>query len=183
MKGKKFNLKAIPLKNYLIALGIVILVTFGSLYIFKWIEVYNEKKVATSYLMDNKVLVYEIKELSEIEAALSETPSDYFVFVTYNKNEDTFELEKELEPVITDYNLQQYIYYVNVTDMMDDDNYLDKINKSLGLDKGTIEKVPSILYFTDGELAVDGIVEREDELMINAGDFEKLLEIKGIQKK
>ena len=56
---------------------------------------------------------------------------------------------------------------------MDSDNYLTRLNSAFNTDK--ITTVPIILYFKDGEL-ID-TVTRDDANIINAGDFQKLLDI------
>ena len=45
--------------------------------------------------MKTKTLVYEVKDLSEIEAVFSETPNEYFVYVSYTGSEDVYNLEEE----------------------------------------------------------------------------------------
>ena len=40
-----------------------------------------------------------------------------------------------------------------------------------------ISEIPVILYYKNGSLVNDGIVQREDNNPINAGDFQKLLDI------
>ena len=56
---------------------------------------------------------------------------------------------------------------------MDSDNYLTRLNNAFNTDE--ITTVPIILYYRDGEL-VD-TVTRDDANVINAGDFQKLLDI------
>ena len=56
---------------------------------------------------------------------------------------------------------------------MDSDNYLTRLNNAFNTDE--ISTVPIILYFKDGEL-ID-TVTRDDDNVINAGDFQKLLDI------
>ena len=56
---------------------------------------------------------------------------------------------------------------------MEEDNYLTRLNNAFNTDK--ITTVPIILYFKEGKL-VD-TVTRDDNNVINAGDFQKLLDI------
>ena len=66
--------------------------------------------------------------------------------------------------------------------MMKKDNYLDELNKALGLEENKITQVPTIIFFKDGVVEDDSIITREDNNIMQAGDFAKLLDIKGIQK-
>ena len=62
---------------------------------------------------------------------------------------------------------------INVKDMLNEDNYLTRLNNAFETDK--ITKVPVILYYKDGKVV--NIVHRNDNNVINAGDFQKLLDI------
>ena len=181
-KENKAVEKKINSKNYVVVAVIFLILILGSLYLYKWYDVYTEEQVSTSYLMKTKTLVYEVKDLSEIEAVFSETPNEYFVYVSYTGSEDVYNLEEELKPIIEEYKLKDYIYYINVTDMMKKDNYLDELNKALGLEENKITQVPTIIFFKDGVVEDDSIITREDSNIMQAGDFAKLLDIKGIQK-
>ncbi len=179
----KKSVSKVPTKNYLIVGVIVLVVLLGSLYIYKWYDVYTENKIANSYLMTSKTLVHEIDDLSAIETVFGETvPNEYFVYVSYTKSKKIYELEKELKPIIDDYNLKDYIYYINVTNMMQESDYLAKLNDALGLTENKITEVPTMIYFKDGEVDASSIITREDDNIMQAGDFAKLLDIKGINK-
>ena len=56
---------------------------------------------------------------------------------------------------------------------MNEDNYINRLNNAFNTDK--IKKVPVILYFKNGKV-VDTVV-RNDNNMINASDFQHLLDI------
>ena len=64
-------------------------------------------------------------------------------------------------------------YYLNIENIMDQDNYLTRLNNAFNTDK--ISTVPIILYYKNGELV--NTVTRDDDNIINAGDFQKLLDI------
>ena len=89
-------------------------------------------------------------------------------------------MEKELKSIIVDYKLSDKFYYLNVTDIKDDKDVIDKINDSLGLEGKEITKIPTIIYVKEGNI-VD-VITRDDDHLMNAGDFEKLLEINKIEK-
>jgi hypothetical protein len=153
---------------------VILLVAF---YIFKWQQTKEKEKLATSYLLETGTVNLEIKDLNEVSQILSEAPSDYFVLITYNNNEDTYTLEEGIKEIIDDYKLNDSFYYLNVTDIINTDNYLARINNAFDTDE--IKKVPVILYYSNGKL-VD-TVSRIDDNIINAGDFQKLIDIYEIE--
>ena len=61
----------------------------------------------------------------------------------------------------------------------DKENYLADLNKSLNLDQ-EVKQVPTIIYVKEGKV-VD-IIERNDDNMMNVGDFQKLLDIYYVTK-
>ncbi len=178
-KAKK--MKEIPLKNYLIAGIILVLLVLITNYFFNWYKLSQEERVANSYLITEKVLTYELNDIEELTTTLNaaELPNEYFVLISYTKTEETYELEKDLAPVIEDYNLNDKMYYVNVTDYKNEPNFLSDLNQAFGFTESIIKTIPTILFFEEGELAIDGMVIREDEHMINSGDFVKILDIHG----
>ena len=97
--------------------------------------------------------------------------NDVFIFITSLNDEEEYNLEKDLRKVIKDNNLKDnfYIYFKN-----DSDN----LNELFGIDENN--KTPTILYYKNGNL-VDK-VERNDEKMIEAADFAKLLDMYELSK-
>ena len=63
--------------------------------------------------------------------------------------------------------------YLNVTDLLEEENYLDKINELLNLEDTKIEKLPAIIYFKDNELVK--ILDSKLSLL-KSTDFYRLLE-------
>ena len=181
MAKKKESIKEIPKGNYVIAIVIILLAIIITFYAFKWYEIAQREKIAESYLMSTNTIIHEIKNLNELDAVLIEAPEDYFIYISYTNSKEVYKLEEKLKPIIKAYNLKEEFYFLNITDIMDKDNYLDDVNKALDLPIN-IEKVPTILYFIDGSLVVDGVVARLDEKIIEAGDFQHLLDIFEIDK-
>lgn len=106
---------------------------------------------------------------------LSETPNYYFLYISYTNDEDIYNLEKELKPLIDEYHLQNSFYFLNVTDFKDtNQDYKDDIAEALEIDKNIISKVPIILYFKDGKLATKNGIFTADQ-------FKDLLETQDIK--
>ncbi len=168
------NERFIPIKNYVIAFGIVVAAVLLTIYGFAWYNVLKEGKVSQSYLVKEKVISNEIQSLDEVEAIFAEVPDEYFIYISYTGSEEIYNMEKELKKVINKYELNDQIYYLNVTEIKEKDDYIDKINKSLNLEE-KVTQVPTIIYIKEGKV-VD-IIKRSDDNMMNVGDFQKLLDI------
>ena len=158
-------------RNIYIIIGIVIVLAVVGFYFFRLQQARNEEKLNSSYLISSGTVSLEIKNLDEVSQILLESPTEYFVLITYTGNEDTYNLEEGIKTIIDDYKLSDSFYYLNIESIMDSDNYLTRLNSAFNTDK--ITTVPIILYFKDGEL-IDSVT-RDDANIINAGDFQKLL--------
>ena len=176
----KKNEKFIPVKNYILAAIIVVVIIGLTWYGFAWYNVLKENKISTSYLVKEKYISNEIADLNEIGDIFTEAPDSYFVYISYTGDEQVYNMEKSIKDLIKEYNLSEQIYYLNVTSIKDEENYLDKINETLNLTDRKVVKVPSILYFYEGKL-VEMTDTKSDGLMTKS-DFQKLIEIVNIKK-
>lgn len=171
----KKNEKYIPTKNYVVALIIILVVIFGTLYAFEWYKIAKENKVQTSYLTKNNVIQPEMKSIEEVKSVFSEMPDNYFVYISYNGEEDIYNMEKDLKDVIVEYKLNDIFYFINVTDMKNNDNYKDELNETLNLKDQKIDKIPTILYFKNGNIAKNGIVKSDNDYL-SVDDFRQFLD-------
>ncbi|MCI8671013.1 MAG: hypothetical protein HFI36_03120 [Bacilli bacterium] len=166
--------KSLSMKNYLAACLLILGIVLVVLYFYKWHQVKEEEKYLNSYLVNTGTVNLEMSDIKEINTVLSETPSYYFVYISYTKEEDVYNLEKELKPLITEYDLQNNFYYINVTDIKEkNENFKEDIAKELKIDSKEIKKVPIILYFKEGKLVQSGVHD--------AKSFEKLLKDNNIK--
>jgi hypothetical protein len=180
MTGVKKNERYIPIKNYVLAAVIVVVMILLTIYGFAWYRVLKENKVSTSYLVKEKIISNEIKGLDEVNDVFSEAPAKYYLYISYTGSEEIYNMEKDLKKVINSYGLNDLFYFLNVTEIKNEKDYIDSINETLSLKDQKIKQIPTIIYFNDGEV-VD-IVERYDNNIMNVGDFEKLLEINKVTK-
>lgn len=172
---KKKEKTEVNYRTYYI-IGIVLMsIALIAFYIYRVNQVKNTEQMQSSYLLSSGTINLEIKNLEEVDQILSEAPNDYFVLISYTNNQDTYNLEKGLKTIIDKYSLSDRFYYLDVTSIMNDENYLTRINNAFDTD--LITMVPTILYYKNGKLATDGVVQRIDKNPINAGDFQKLLDI------
>lgn len=176
----KKNETFIPVKNYVLAALIVVVIIGLTWYIFAWYKVFQENKVATSYLVQEKYISQEITDLSTVNDVFSEAPDSYFVYISYTGDEQIYNMEKTLKNLIKEYNLSDNLYYLNVTSIKDEANYMEKINTALGLTDRKVTKVPTILYFYEGELVE--MTNTQSQSLMTESDFQKLIDISDIQK-
>ncbi len=180
MAKKKNNY--IPTKNYIIAIFISISAIFLTYYFFSWYHLYQENEYSESYLLRTNTISLEVNDINEIESTFTEAPNEYFVYIGYRNDENVYKLEKQLKKVIDKYNLNDNFYYIDVTTLKEEPNYLENLNQALNLDNEKITQVPTILFYQNGNLAKEGIITREDQKLMEIGDFEKLLDIYEIKK-
>ena len=157
----------------LIGSAIVVVLILLVFYIYQWQKVKNQEKYMNSYLLDSGTVSLEIKNLDEVSQILTESPNEYFVLITYTGDKETYELEEDIKNIIDDYKLSDSFYYLNIKNLLKEDNYLNRLNNAFNTDK--ITAVPIILYYKD-DVLID-TVSRVDDNIINAGDFQKILDI------
>lgn len=157
----------------LIVSAIVVVLILLVFYIYQWQKVKNQEKYMNSYLLDSGTVSLEIKNLDEVSQILTESPNEYFVLITYTGDKETYELEKDIKSIVDDYKLSDSFYYLNIKNLLKEDNYLNRLNNAFNTDK--ITAVPIILYYKD-DVLID-TVSRVDDNIINAGDFQRILDI------
>lgn len=160
-------------KSFILIIGSILLLALVIFYTYRVNKVKETEKFSTSYLVNTGTVSLEIKNLEEVSQILAESPTEYFVLITYTGNKDTYKLETGLKTIIDKYKLSDSFYYLNIKEMLNEDNYLTRLNNAFETDK--ITKVPTILYYKDGKI-ID-VVRRNDNNIINASDFQKVLDI------
>ena len=175
MPKKKAETRNVPTKNYVIAIFVFLAIILTSLYALKWYQVKEKELYRESYLIKSGAVSFEIKDLFELKQVIQETPDTYFVFIGYRDNKDEYILEKELKPLITQYNLKDIFYYVDATDVINKDNYKSEYNKYLNLTNEKITKAPVLLYFKEGTYKLfDENIKIEFKNLLEKEDFEKI---------
>ncbi len=163
----------VPRKVAIIVIVAVIALVLIAVYIYWWVDTKKEERLMNSYLLSSGTISLEIKNLDEVDQILSEAPSEYFILINFTGDEDAYNLEEGLKTIIDNYKLADCFYYLNITNLKEEDNYLARLNTAFNTDK--ITTTPIILYYQNGSL-VD-TVKRLDNNYINAGDFQHLLDI------
>ena len=109
---------------------------------------------------------------NEIQNASLEFSPDTFLYISYTGDQDIYNFEVKLKKILKDNELIDNFIYLNVTELMEQDNYLTNLNKTLGLEKNTLKKLPGIIYYKDNK-AIDLIDSNVG--LINTGNFIQLL--------
>lgn len=146
-KSKKNNINFKKLFYFIIGFLLIIFLIW---YIISWKNVKQEEKLMNSYLITSNTLSVEIKDLSETVQVLKESPSEYFVYISYTNDEKVYSFEKKLKKLIDNYNLKDEFYFVNVTNIKDDENFNSEINDTFNTK--LISNIPCILHFKNNEL-------------------------------
>ena len=122
-KSKKNNINFKKLFYFIIGFLLIIFLIW---YIISWKNVKKEEKLMNSYLITSNTLSVEIKDLSETIQVLKESPSEYFVYISYTNDEKVYSFEK------------------------DDENFYKEINNTFNTK--LINNIPCILHFKNNEL-------------------------------
>lgn len=146
-KSKKNNINFKKIFYFILGFLLIIFLIW---YIISWKNVKQEEKLMNSYLITSNTLSVEIKDLSETVQVLKESPSEYFVYISYTNDEKIFNFEKKLKKLIDNYNLKDEFYFVNVTNINDDENFYSEINDTFNTK--LINNIPCILHFKNNEL-------------------------------
>jgi len=166
----------IGFKKYLYAFLILIGGILFTLYMFEWYQVKREEKLMTSYLITSNTIQSSIEDLDSLNQIRQEAPTDYFMYISYTGNEEVYNLEKELKRVIDKYKLNDIFYYVDLTDLKNNnENYLNDVKNKLQIKE--LDKLPVIIYVSEGKILNSNILDGINKTMLKAEDLEQLLEI------
>ncbi len=126
------------------------------------------KSCNESYLISSDTIYLVVNNINEIKSVFLEAPNYYFVYISSLCNENAYNLEKELKPLIDEYQLQNNFYFLDVTNFKDSNlDYKNDIALALDIDQNIISDIPVILYFKDGKLLND---------IFTAEEFKNILE-------
>ena len=154
--------------NWLLFLIAVILVCFiaGKLY-----GVYQTSKLKESVL----TRVVGTIQYDDIDNATKELVSDDFIFISYVKSAEVRKLETKIKSKILENDLQNNFYYLDATDLMLENDYIDSLNKKFKLkDSNKIQALPALLYYKNGKFVKT--ITSTSEQMMTSDEFNKLLD-------
>ncbi len=168
------NMSVMAIVTVLLA-AILVVIYMVTLFMKAQEVTYSEAWKDKSYLVEKELA----PKISCDELANATLGNESFIFVL-SYSEEAFELEKDMAKLIKEYHLQDDFYVYTLDDNCGPISEPESIvGQNLKLTKG-LNKIPAILFYRNGSL--EEVVEREDEKMIEIGDFQKLLDIYEISK-
>ncbi len=161
--------KKINTKNYLILIGMVILVISACFATNNLYKVIKENQISKSPLATNEVLYEDLKNTTvEINA-------DTFLVVSYVHDEEVHNNEKAIKKLMNKHNLIDNVMYLDITEYRTDKNFLKEINETLNLhDNLQIKKFPAVIYYKEG---VPTYIDDSTDHVLNSGDFEQIIDM------
>lgn len=160
MKKKNKTGKYFTTKSYLYLFATLLIIGFIIWYTLSWLSVKKEERLMTSYLVSSGTVTYEITDLNEINQVFQELPTDYFVYISYENDEDIYKLEKGLKKAIDNYGLKDVFYYINISDIKESETLITDLNDSFNTTK--IKYTPCLLYYKNGQF--EDILQLKDGL-------------------
>lgn len=169
--------KKVPTRNYIILVGLVILVVclcMALSHLYNLIE-NNKIKVSPLSSTSNEITLDELKK------AKVDLPADVFLVVGYTKDKVMNKHEKEIAKVLTKNNLMDSVYYIDAYDYLDNKEYVEELNQVLKIDeKKQLKKIPAIIYISNSEITYT--IDSTDKL-IDSGDIQKIIDMYEIASK
>lgn len=170
--------KKINPQNYFYAVLILVGGILLTLLIFKWYNTKKEEKLMISYLVSTNTIESSISDLNSLDLIKQESPSSYFIYLGFTKDEDVYNLERELKELIDDYKLNDIFYYVDLTEYREkDEEYLDIIKEKLDIED--LKQVPAIIFIENGQ--VEEILDGVKNTSLKIDDVKKLLDVYGFE--
>ena len=170
---KQNNLRKVPLRNYALAILMFIAVVLITLYLFKWYQVKNKERIATSYLVENNLITSEIKTFEELNDVLAENSSRLILYISYRNDKDIYNIEKNYKKIFKNYNIQEIFTLFDITDIKEDNkDYKKMINEFLDIN---VNGFPVIIYYEDGQIISYKKIK-------NSKDFESVIKKINIEK-
>lgn len=168
----KFERK-IPKKNYYVVMIVSILVIVLTLYIRSFYINYKANQINNSVFNDKTINQMNTDDFDYI---MAETP-EALLFISYTGSNKVRNMEKRLYREIEKKNIADKIIYWNVTDIMNNHEYIDILRKKYPNFSEEIGKAPMLIYIKDGELVE---VANSSNKMIDSKVLDEMLTKYGI---
>lgn len=178
---KKKELREIKIINYFYAIIILAGSIVLTLYLFSFYQYKKSERLNTSYLIATNTIKSYIKDLDTLNQILDEAPSSYFVYLSYTGDENIYEFERHLKKYIDDYKLNDIFYYVDLTDVKNNDSkYLETVKEMFELSH--LRRLPAILYINEGNLNDADILDGNYGTIVTMNEINDLLKYYEFEK-
>lgn len=166
--------KIIPSRNYLILIGVIILVISACFAFYNLYNIYKDNKSKTSPLANKEVLYEDLKETTK------ELDADTFLVISFTSDEQIHNNENEIKKYLKNNNLIDNVMYLNVSELMTEQNFLRDLNATLNLAENLeIKKFPALVYYK--ERIPTFTIDSKDHLL-NKDDFIQVIDMYEIDK-
>ena len=91
--------------------------------------------------------------------------ADTFLIIGYTKNSKIYQNEKEIKQLLNKHNLLDNVLYLDATDKMIEENFVEELNNTLGLDENyKISAIPAVVFYSNNEVTYvkSGTVNKDD---------------------
>ena len=166
-------MREIPKKNYYIVAIVSVLVIALTLYVRVMYLNYTNNKVEEGIFYD-KAINQINKE--DFDFAMGEA-NEAIMYVSYTDAKDVKKMEKRLYKEIESKNLLDKIIYLDITNMLENDEYITFLGNKFPNISIDIHKAPMLIYIVDGK-AVEVI--DSSKKMIDYETFNELVNKYGI---
>lgn len=158
-----------PTRNYIILAILCLATVLITIYICKWISIYKEDELSSSPLTGKVQEIY----LNELAESANEA-SEAILYFGYTSDRDNYSLEEKILKEVEKRNIQEYVYYINVKDYLENDEYKKIILSTFKDLENKNIKAPLLIYTKRGEIIK---IKSSDKKMININDFNNLANI------
>ncbi len=139
--------KEIPIKNYIILGVIVLAAILLTLFAVKWIKDYNSQKMSVSPL-EGKI---QSVKLEEIDTVISEI-NEAVIYIGYTGDKRLYITEERLLNYLNKHDFSNKFIYINVSDKLKNDEYIDIIKEKLNITNDLNIEAPSLIYMKNNEV-------------------------------
>lgn len=143
MLMKKDNLREVPLKNYVILLGVILGSFLILFYFYKWFDTYEESRL-NMRIMDSYM---QVINYNEIDDYVTENPNTV-IYVSVLQNKEIREFEKLMKQKYRDKLIETKILYLDITELNDKEK--QELANSYYYNNLSIVDVPCLLVFNNG---------------------------------
>lgn len=162
--------KKIPPKNYMILIGMIILIICASFAFYNVYNIVQENKIQTSPLSTKTVLYKDLKN------AMIDIEADSFLVISYTQDREVYNNEKEIRKFLKSKDLIDNVIYLDVTEEKDEENFIEELNTVLKVKETKLEikKLPAVIYYknTDATAMYDS-----KNSLINKSNFQQLVDV------
>ena len=152
----------------LVLVGGIALVWF----IFNWYNIKREEQLMVSYLISSNTIESSITDINTLSLIEQEAPSAYFIYISYTKDKNVYNFEKELKKLIDKYKLNDIFYYLDLTEYKEKNiDCLNLVKEKLNINN--INDLPVIIYFENN--IVKDVVDGGKNAQIKIADVKKIL--------